>query len=95
MNINFEAVENVISDKHVKLFVIYEYVPQEVQSPLTNIIVYDLEPYIKDRTVACCSCIYILRKISGKHDRDSTEENIKNVQMVVLFLKKMIVLMTI
>ena len=32
---------------------------KKVQSPLTNISVYDLETYKNDRVVPYCSCIYI------------------------------------
>ena len=54
---NFEAVDNVISDKHVKSFIKYEYNPKKVKSPLTNIVIYDLETFSKDRAVHYCSCI--------------------------------------
>ena len=46
---NFKVVDNVISDKHVKGFIKYEYNPKKVKSPLTNIVVYDLETFIKIR----------------------------------------------
>ena len=39
---NFKVVDNVISDKHVKSCVQYEYKPKKVQSQLTNMIVYDI-----------------------------------------------------
>ena len=38
---NFKVVDSVISDKHVKGFIKYEYNPKKVKSPLTNIVVYD------------------------------------------------------
>ena len=47
---------------------------KNVQSPLTNIILYDLETYNKDRAVPFCSCIYKLSKVSGKYYRDITEK---------------------
>ena len=34
---NFKVVDNVISDKHVKSFIKYEYNPEKIKSPLTNI----------------------------------------------------------
>ena len=71
---NFKVVDNVISDKHVKSFVKYEYKPKKIQSPLTNIIVYDLETFKKIRDVPYCSCIYELSKISGKYHRDISEQ---------------------
>ena len=40
---NFKVIDNVISDKHVKSYIKYEYKPKKSQSQLTNMIVYDLE----------------------------------------------------
>ena len=71
---NFKVVDNVLSDKHVKSFIKYEYNPKEVKSPLTNIVVYDLETFKKIRVVPYCSCIYKLSKISGKYHRDISEQ---------------------
>ena len=71
---NFKVVDNVISDKHVKSFIKYEYNPKKVKSPLTNIVVYDLETFNKIRAVPYCSCIYKLSKISGKYHRDISEQ---------------------
>ena len=71
---NFKVVDNVISDKHVKSFIKYEYNPKKVESPLTNIVVYDLETFNKTRVVPYCSCIYKLSKISGKYHRDISEQ---------------------
>ena len=45
-----------------------------VKTPLTNIVVYDLETFNKIRVVPYCSCIYKLSKISGKYHRDISEE---------------------
>ena len=71
---NFKLVDNVISDKHVKSFIKYEYNPKKVKSPLTNIVIYDLETFNKIRAVPYCSCIYKLSKTSGKYHRDITEQ---------------------
>ena len=38
---NFEIIDNVICNKHVKSFIKYEYKPKKVQSQLTNMVVYD------------------------------------------------------
>ena len=48
--------------------------PKKVQSPLTNIVVYDLGTFNKIRAVPYCSCIYKLSKISGKYHRDISEQ---------------------
>ena len=42
VKINFKIVDNVISGKHGKSFIKFEYKPGKVQSHLTNQIVYDL-----------------------------------------------------
>ena len=46
---NFKVVDNIISDKYVKSFVKYEYNPKKIESPLTKIVVYDLETFNKIR----------------------------------------------
>ena len=71
---NFEIVYNVISDKHVKSFIKYEYKPEKIQSSLSNIIVYDLGTFNKDRAVLYCSCKNKKRKFSGKYNRDKTKK---------------------
>ena len=71
---NFKVVDNVISDKHVKIFIKYEYNPKKVKSPLTKKVVYVLETFNKNRAVPYCSCIYKLSKISGKYHRDISEQ---------------------
>ena len=71
---NFKVVDNVISDKHVKGFIKHEYNPEKVKSPLTNIVIYDLETFNKIKAVPYCSCIYKLSKISGKYHRDISEQ---------------------
>ena len=74
MNDNFKVVDNVISDKHIKSFIKYEYNPKKVKPPLTNIVVYDLQTFKKIRAVTYCSCIIKLSKISGKYHRDISEQ---------------------
>ena len=71
---NLRVVDNVISDKHVKSFIKYEYNPEKVKSPLTNIVVYDLETFNKNRAVPYCSCIYKLSKMLGKYHQDTSKQ---------------------
>ena len=61
----FKVVDGVISDKHVKSYIKYEYKPKKVQSELTNMIVYDIETINNDGAVSYANCIYRLGKISG------------------------------
>ena len=71
---NFKVVDNVISDKDVRSGFEYECKPKKVHSPLTNIVVYDLETFNKDRAIPYCICIYELSIISGKYHRDTSEK---------------------
>ena len=76
---NFKFVDNVISDKHVKRYIKYEYKPKKVQSQLTNMIVYDIETFKTIKRVPFANCIYILSKNSGKYYRDISEKEHQNV----------------
>ena len=71
---NFKVADNVVSDKHVKSFIKYEYNPKIVQSPLTNTVLYDSEIFDETRAVPYCSCTHKLSKISGKYHRDISEQ---------------------
>ena len=71
---NFKVVDNVISDKHVKTYIKYEYKPKKVQSQLTNMIVYDIETFSTIKCVPCANCIHRLSKISCKYYRDISEK---------------------
>ena len=71
---NFKVVDNVLSDKHVKSFIKYEYNPKKIKPPLTNTVVFDLETFSEIRAVPYCSCNYKLSKISGKYHRDISEQ---------------------
>ena len=71
---NYKVIDNVISDKHVKSFIKYEYKRKKVQSQLTNMVVYDIETFNTDRTVPCANCIHRLSKLSGKYNRDISEK---------------------
>ena len=84
---NFRVVDNVISDKHVKSFIKYEYKLKKVQSQLTNMVLYDIVTSNTDRAVLYAKCIYRLSKLSGKYNRDISEKDYQNVRMIVSFLK--------
>ena len=91
---NFKVVDNVISGKHGKSFIKYEYKPKKLQSPLTNIVVYDLETVPnKIKAVPSFNCLYKLSKISSNYHRDISEQEYQKSLMVVLFLRELIVLM--
>ena len=71
----FKVGDNVLSEKHVKSFVKQEYKSKKFQSPITSIVVNDLETYSKDRAIPSCSCISKINKICGKNHRDRTEKD--------------------
>ena len=71
---SFKVGDNVISDKHVKSDIKYEYKPKKVQSQLTNMVVYDIETSKTIKCVPYANCIYRLSKISGKYHRDISEK---------------------
>ena len=71
---NFKVVDSVISDKHVKRYIKYEYRLKKVQSHIINMIVYDLENFSTDKAVTYANCIYRICKISGKNNRDTTKQ---------------------
>ena len=71
---NFKVIDIVISDKHVKSFIKYEYKPKKVQSQLTNMVVFDIETFNTERAVPYAICIYRLSKLSGKYNRDISEK---------------------
>ena len=71
--LNFKVVDNVLSDKHVKSSIKYEYKPKKVQSQLFNMIVHELATFNTDRAIPYANCIYRLSKISGKYNRDITD----------------------
>ena len=74
---NFKVIDNVISDKHFKSFVEYEYRTKKNRT-LTNIVVYDLETLNKNRSVPYCSCVNKLSKISGKYLHDILQHENQN-----------------
>ena len=63
---NFKGVDNVIYDEQVNVFFQYENKPKKLESPITKVIVYDLETFNKIRFVPYCSCIFKLNEFQVK-----------------------------
>ena len=57
---NLRVVDSVISDKHVKSYIKYEYKREKVQSQLTNMIVYDIETFNTIKCVPYANCTFRL-----------------------------------
>ena len=47
---------------------------KKVMSSLNTMVVYDIETFNTDRTVPYANCIYRLKKLSGKYNRDISEK---------------------
>ena len=74
---NFKLVDNYITGENVHSHFKYEFVPKKIDSHLTNFIVYDLETHNTDRARPYNMTFYRLSKISGRYDRDPTQEELK------------------
>ena len=62
MKLHFKVVDNIISDKYVKIFSKNEYKPKKIQSQLINMIVSVIETFNNDRAVPYANCIFRLVK---------------------------------
>ena len=75
----FKIVDNYITEENVKSHFKYEFIPKKTESHLTNFIEYDLETLNTDRAKPYNMTFYRLSKISGRYDRDPTQEELKNL----------------
>ena len=61
MEKNFKVVDSVISDKHVKSYIKYEYKPKKVQPQSTKMSVYDIETFNTLKCVPSGNCLYKIK----------------------------------
>ena len=73
---NFKIVDDFITEENVNFHFKYEFIPKEIQSHLTNFIVYDLETHNTDRARPYCMSFYRLSKNSGRCGRDQSREEL-------------------
>ena len=73
----FKLVDNYITEENVTSHFKYEFIPQKIESHLTNFLVYDLETQITDRAKPYNITFYRLRKIAGRYERDPTQEEVR------------------
>ena len=73
LKLNFRVIGIFTSDNHVENFINYEYIPKKVQFQLINMTVYDINSFITDKAVPYTILISKLSKLSGKNNRDITE----------------------
>ena len=74
LKINFEIVDNFITEENVNSHFEYIYKPRKIESHLTNFIVYDLETLNTDTANPYNMTFYRLGKIAGRYERDPTRE---------------------
>ena len=74
---DFEIVDNYITEENDNFQFKYEFTPKKIESHLTNFIVYGLETHNTDRARPYNMTFYRLSKISGRYERDPTQEELK------------------
>ena len=89
MKDNFKLVVIVISDKHVKSYIKYEYKPEKVQSQLTSFNVYDIETFNTVKCVPYANCIFRISEISGKMYRDLSNKEYQKRSIDCIVLKRL------
>ena len=87
LKLNFQIVDNVIFDKHVKSCIKHEYKPKKVQSQVTKKIVYGLETFNIDRAIPYANGIWKLSEISGKYNRDITDRELEKCRKHCIVLE--------
>ena len=80
---NFKRIDNYITEENVNSHFKYEFIPEKIESHLTNFIVYGLEAHNTDRARLYNMTFYRLSKIAGRFDRDPTKEELKNQSMTL------------
>ena len=86
---NFKTVDNFITEENVNSHFQYEFIPNQIESQLTNLIVDNLETHNTDRARPCISTFYRLSKIAGKYNSNMKQ---KCVRKILLFLMVVFVL---
>ena len=74
---NFKIVDNYITEENVNSHLKYEFIPKKIDSHLTNYIVYNIETYSIDRARPYTMTFYRLSKISGRYNRNPTQEELE------------------
>ena len=74
---NFKMVENYITEENVTSHFKYEFIPEKIESHLSNFIVYDLETHNTNRARPYNMTFYRLSKIAGRCNRDPTPQELK------------------
>ena len=81
---NFKMFDNHITEENVKSHFEYEFIPNKIESYLTDFIVYDLETHNTGRARPYNMTFYRLSKTAGRYDCDPTQEELKKNQSMAL-----------
>ena len=73
---NFKKVDNYITEENVNSHFEYKYNSKQIESHLTNFIVYDLETRNRDRARPYVFCFYRFSKLDGRYNRELTSDEI-------------------
>ena len=79
-------VDSYITEENFDSHFKYEFIPNKVESHLTNFVVYDLETHNTDRARPYCISFYRLSNFTGKYNCDLSQyelEKCKNDSFVV------------
>ena len=63
---NFKKVANYIRQENVNSHFKYEFIPNKIETHLTNFNTYDLQTHNTDRARPYVFCSYRLSKLAGK-----------------------------
>ena len=63
---NFILVDNYTTEENASCHFKYEFIPNRIESDLTNFIVYHLETHNTDRARHYCTSFYRLSKLAGR-----------------------------
>ena len=74
---NFKIIDIVNSHDNVDNYFKYELKPKKIESQISNVIVYDIETYDKNKDVPNWVSLDWLGKIAEWHNRDLTNEEYK------------------
>ena len=74
---NFKKVDNYKTEEKVNSHFKYEFIPKMIESHLTKFITYDLETHNTDRARPYCMSFYRLSKLTGRFNRDSSQNELE------------------
>ena len=77
---NFSIVDNYITGENVNSQFKYDFIPNKIESHLTNFIVYDHETNTTDRARPYNMTFYRLGKLAGRYNRDLTPYEIEKTE---------------